>query len=82
MIDKIIGFMILVPEDKLRHSFWGTLIYLVLTLFIEEILSLALIGLIAVSREWTNKTGFSIMDIVYTIMFPILIFAIKVYKSL
>jgi len=66
--------------DKVAHAFYGTLIYLVLNLFLPPYLSLYLTFLSAISVEfydlYTKKGNSDLLDVVATIIIPLLLFFI------
>lgn len=70
----------LIPKDKLLHSFYGTLIYLLLSLF-SPIVAILTVIFVAIAKEVYDEVkykSFDFVDIVATILIPMLIFAKEV----
>lgn len=73
---KIFKKLVEIPHDKLLHSFYGTLIYLVLSFF-NPLLAFAIVIFIAFAKEIYDEVsykGFSVTDILATTFIPLLLF--------
>lgn len=79
--------LLLLPQDKANHFLYGFMIYFVCTFFIfsknttiNEFIYLGIVTLFAVGKEVysyvTVKTKFDILDIIATVIAPLL-FCIK-----
>ena len=69
-------FLSKIPKDKLLHSFYGALTYIIISFFSHDIAMLSVITL-AVSKEvYDDKKygGFDWKDIVATTVIPILLY--------
>ena len=69
-------FLSKIPKDKLLHSFYGTLAYIVVSCFSHYVAMLSVIVL-AVSKEVYDDIkygGFDWKDIVATVVIPILLY--------
>ena len=69
-------FLSKIPKDKLLHSFYGTLTYIIVSCFSNDVAMLSVIVL-AVSKEVYDERkygGFDWKDIVATIIIPILLY--------
>jgi len=67
-----------IPHDKLLHSWYGTLIYLVLTLLVPSFVALLIVIAIAISKEIYDSFHSKLhtaetLDAVYTIFIPFII---------
>lgn len=75
-MDKIFKKLADIPHDKLLHSFYGTLIYGLLTWYGVS-LAIAVVGVIAITKEVYDEIvygGFSFMDIVFTVAILVVLF--------
>ena len=75
-MDKIFKKLAEIPHDKLLHSFYGTLIYVLLAWY-DVSLAIAVVGVIAITKEVYDEIvygGFSFMDIVFTVAIPVVLF--------
>jgi len=79
-MDIIFKKMAEIPKDKLLHSFYGTLIFVVLTIIgTQSIIAFSVVIVIAILKELYDEYtygGFDIIDILFTIFIPAL-FLIK-----
>jgi len=77
VVNKNFNTKIILQEDKITHSFYGTIIFLILLLFFNNIISLIIIYFIATSKEiydYFNKNHTcDIYDFLYTIIIPTII---------
>jgi hypothetical protein len=68
----------LIPSDKLIHFFYGFMIFQCLTIIMTESLSFWVVLGVAIAKELYDKfykrTMFSVMDIVFTILAPAIIY--------
>ena len=70
----------LIPNDKLLHSFYGTVIYLLLSLF-SPIVAILTVIFVAIAKEVYDEIkykSFDIVDIIATILIPVLLFVKEV----
>lgn len=77
MVDKIIKYMTSIPNDKLLHSFYGTLIYICVS-FVDSLFALLVAALIAIVKEVYDRVDygrFDWKDIAATVFIPVLLFA-------
>lgn len=75
-VDKIISIMVKIPYDKLSHSFYGTLTYVLVSVY-SPLLAIAATILSALAKELYDEYkygGFDILDIMATIFFPVLLY--------
>ena len=76
-MDILFKKLALIPNDKLLHSFYGTLIYLLLSLF-SPIVAILTVIFVAIAKEVYDEivyNGFDWKDIIATILIPMLLFA-------
>lgn len=76
-MDTFFKKLALIPNDKLLHSFYGTVIYLLLSLF-SPIVAILAVVFVAIAKEVYDEVkykSFDIIDIIATILIPILLFA-------
>ena len=69
-------FLSKIPKDKLLHSFYGTLTYIIISFFSHDVAMISVIAL-AVSKEvWDEKKygGFDLKDIIATTVIPLLLY--------
>ena len=76
-MEEIIRKISLLPKDKLLHSFYGTLLFIVIGCISLE-LALLFVLVVAILREILNDSGFSILDILATVFIPILIYGLLI----
>lgn len=76
-MEEIIRKISLLPKDKLLHSFYGTLLFIIVG-YINLELSLLFVFVVAFLREILNDSGFSILDILATVFIPILIYGLLI----
>lgn len=71
-MDKLISVMAKIPHDKLLHSFYGTLLYVLVSIYspLLAIWVTILIGLIKEVYDEYRYGGFDILDILATIAIP------------
>lgn len=65
-----------IPHDKLLHGFYGTVIYLLLSLF-SPIVAILTVIFVAIAKEVYDEivySGFDWKDIIATIAIPMLLF--------
>ena len=65
-----------IPHDKLLHSFYGTVIYLLLSLF-SPIVAILTVIFVAIAKEVYDEVkykSFDLKDIIATILIPMLLF--------
>lgn len=80
-MDKIIDWMSRIPKDKLLHSFYGVLVYILMSLVDLE-LALWTVVILAVAKECYDeyKYGrFDYVDILATIAIPYTLYLKEVY---
>ena len=75
-VKRIIGYLSKIPNDKLLHSFYGTLIFLTALYLWDKDIALMMVIIIALAKEILDiwLSGFCYKDFVYTIIFPCLIY--------
>lgn len=76
-MDTFFKKLALIPNDKLLHSFYGTVIYLLLSLF-SPIVAILTVIFVAIAKEVYDEIvygGFDWKDIIATILIPMLLFA-------
>lgn len=65
-----------IPHDKLLHSFYGIVIYLLLSLF-SPIVAILTVIFVAIAKEIYDEivfSGFDWKDIIATILIPMMLF--------
>ena len=65
-----------IPKDKLLHSFYGVLIYLVAAL-VSPVFGVIAVVVIAIAKEVYDEIkygGFDLVDIVATVAIPMVLF--------
>ena len=75
-MDTFFKKLALIPNDKLLHSFYGTVIYLLLSLF-SPIFAILTVIFVAIAKEVYDEivfSGFDWKDIIATIAIPIMLF--------
>lgn len=75
-MEKIFQIMSDIPKDKLLHNLYGTLIYLLFSVF-DENFSILYVIAIAVLKEVYDEyryNGFDSYDILATIAIPLLLY--------
>ena len=75
-MSKVLNYLASIPHDKLLHSFYGTLTYIIVSCFSHDVAMLSVIAL-AVSKEvWDEKKygGFDWKDIIATVVIPMLLY--------
>ena len=75
-MNKVFGHLANLPHDKLLHSFYGTLVYLVGAL-INPLFGIICVVLVAVAKEIYDEciySGFDWGDIVATVAIPMVLF--------
>ena len=68
--------MVAIPKDKLLHSFYGVLIYLVAAL-VSPLFGIIAVVVIAIAKEVYDEIkygGFDLVDIVATVAIPMALF--------
>ena len=79
-MDTFFKKLALIPNDKLLHSFYGTVIYLLLSLF-SPIFAILTVIFVAIAKEIYDEIvygGFDWKDIIATISISMLLFAKEV----
>jgi len=70
--------------DRVQHFFVGTLIFLFVSAFTDNLFGLGTVTLIAILKElndkYIKKTNFDIWDLLYTILSGILITLIELWQ--
>lgn len=75
-MDILFKKLALIPKDKLLHSFYGTVIYLLLSLF-SPIVGIIFVIIVAIAKEVYDEIkykSFDFVDIIATIAIPMLLF--------
>ena len=75
-MDTFFKKLALIPKDKLLHSFYGTVIYLLLSLF-SPIVAILTVIFVAIAKEVYDEVkykSFDIVDIIATILIPMILF--------
>ena len=75
-MDKLVELMADIPKDKLLHSFYGVLIYLVAAL-VSPMFGIIAVVVIAIAKEVSDEIrygGFDWKDIVATVAIPMVLF--------
>ena len=83
-ISKMLEVMESIPKDKLLHSFYGVLAYIIILAVTEPLTAVVAVVLLAVAKEVYDEVrygGFSCGDIVATITIPTALCAIDYYKG-
>ena len=65
-----------IPHDKLLHSFYGTLTYIIISFFSHDV-AMLLVTILAVSKEVLDEKkygGFDWKDIVATTIIPMMLY--------
>ena len=81
-MDKIFKKLAQIPHDKLLHSFYGTLIYVVLSFIVSIEISLALVFFVAIVKEIYDEVeygGLNYGDIAMTVLIPTILFIKEYY---
>lgn len=77
-IKRILDFLSKIPNDKLLHSFYGTLIFVVSYYIFNIEIALAIVIVVAFGKEvldiWLSK--FCYKDFIYTVLVPCLIYGV------
>lgn len=79
-MDTFFKKLALIPKDKLLHSFYGTCIYLLCS-FINPLFGIISVIIVAIAKEVYDEVkykGFDIVDIIATILIPMMLFAKEV----
>ena len=79
-MDKIFQKLANIQHDKLLHSFYGTVIYLLLSLF-SPIVAILTVIFVAIAKEIYDEVkygGFDWKDLVATIVIPLVLFATRI----
>ncbi len=78
---KILKYLSNVPQDKLLHFFYGTLIAAPLVAFTNPLISSAFVMMLAIFKELyddlSGKGNIEVMDVVFTIAPVIIINIVK-----
>ena len=80
---KILRYLASIPHDKLLHSFYGILIYVVASL-VNPMFGILAVIVAAVAKELYDEFiygGFDWKDIIATVGIPLLLFIKDVYGS-
>ena len=75
-MDKLVELMADIPKDKLLHSFYGVLIYLVAAV-VSPMFGIIAVVVISVAKEVYDEIkygGFDWVDIVATVAIPMILF--------
>ena len=69
-------FLSKISKDKLLHSFYGTLTYIIVSCFSHDIAILSVIALTVSKEVWDEKKygGFDWKDIVATTIIPMMLY--------
>ena len=81
-MDKILNKLALIPNDKLLHSFYGTILYVIVSC-IDSLWALIIVIITAVLKELYDEVkygGFDYKDIIATIAIPIIIYLKELEK--
>lgn len=62
--------------DKYKHAFYGTILFLVLNIILNDLYSLIAIYVVAILWELNPKRQFELLDIAFTVILPTLIYLI------
>ena len=76
MMSKVLNYLASIPHDKLLHSFYGTVIYL-LGALINPLFGIICVVLVAIAKEVYDEIkygGFDWVDIVATVAIPVALF--------
>lgn len=80
-MDKLVELMASIPKDKLLHSFYGVLVYLIAAL-VTPLFGVICTVLVAIAKDIYDKHiygGFDWKDIIATVGIPLLLFTKDVY---
>lgn len=75
-MSKVLNYLASIPHDKLLHSFYGILIYLVAAL-VSPMFGILAVIVIAIAKEAYDEIkygGFDWVDIVATVAVPVALF--------
>ena len=75
-MSKVLNYLASIPHDKLLHSFYGVLIYVVASL-VNPIFGIIAVVVIAVAKEAYDEIrygGFDWKDIIATVAVPMVLF--------
>jgi hypothetical protein len=82
IMHKILRYLSNVPQDKLLHFFYGTLMAAPLVAFTNPLISSAFVMMVAIFKELyddlSGKGNIEVMDVVFTIA-PVIIMNIVKY---
>lgn len=76
------AILLSIDKDKLLHSFYGTLIYALVSVF-SAYIALCVVLLVAVGKEvydYKDYGKFDIVDLVYTITIPCFLTIVEIVK--
>lgn len=83
-VSKMLEVMESIPKDKLLHSFYGVLVYIVVSAVTEPLVAAVAVVLLAVGKEVYDEVrygGFSCGDVVATVAIPAALCAVDYYKG-
>ena len=69
-----------IPHDKLLHSFYGMVVY-ILGCIVDPMIGLWLVFIAAIGKEVVDYPRFDLVDILATIMLPVCTFITMSYVS-
>ena len=78
----MLEFLANIGKDKLLHSFYGALIYALVSVF-SVYIALCVVVLVAVGKEvydYKDYGKFDIKDVMFTVMIPILLVLVELVK--
>lgn len=83
IMHKLFNYLSNVPQDKLLHFFYGTLMATPLVAFTNPLISSAFVMMVAIFKELyddlSGKGNIEVMDVVFTIA-PVIIMNIVKYS--
>ena len=82
-MSKVLNYLASIPNDKLLHSFYGTLIYLPIS-YVDSSIALGVVAIVALSKEILDEKdygGFDWKDMVATVAIPTLFWINDMYGS-
>ena len=80
MLEQLLKNLSNIEKDKLLHSFWGTLIFVMIPY--SSYIALCVVFIIAIFKEIYDEykyQGYDWEDIAYTVFIPIILFLKEIF---